>query len=444
MGSGDKIIWSEGLFVRPHHFQQQDRYFEHLVDARCGVVRAYGWGLLELALDPDLLALGQVAVARCRGILPDGTPFDVPAQEEAPLPLEVPGGTHDQTVYLGLPVRRPEGREVSGDDAPHVLARYLSREVELGDSSAEDGDQVRVQVGRLRLRLMLERDERAGYVCLAVTRIRQCEADRKVVLDEGFVPPCLAVSAHPKVGGIATEVVGMLRHRGEALASRVSASGRGGSAEIADFMLLQVVNRLEPLFGHLAAVDLLHPEALYRALVQTVGELATFTTTEKRPPALPPYRHDDMPGTFEPVMAAVRQSLTTVLEQNATALEMQERKYGVRVAALSDKALLKDAVFVLAVGADLSPEVIRKRFPEQVKVGPVEQIRQLVNLQLPGIGLRPMPVAPRQIPYHAGFTYFELDKGSEFWKQMEGSGGFAFHVAGQVPGLELEFWAIRG
>jgi type VI secretion system protein ImpJ len=101
-------------------------------------------------------------------------------------------------------------------------------------------------------------------------------------------------------------------------------------------------------------------------------------------------------------------------------------------------------VFVLAVGAELSPEVIRKRFPEQVKVGPVEQIRQLVNLQLPGIALRPMPVAPRQIPYHAGFTYFELDKGSEFWKQMEGSGGFAFHVAGQVPGLELEFWAIRG
>jgi len=143
-------------------------------------------------------------------------------------------------------------------------------------------------------------------------------------------------------------------------------------------------------------------------------------------------------------MAAVRECLTTVLEQTATPIQMEEKKYGVRVAPLAEKALLKEAVFVLAVRADVPAEAIRKRFPEQVKVGPVEQIRQLVNLQLPGIGLRPMPVAPRQIPYHAGSTYFELDKGSEYWKQLEASGGFAFHVAGNVPGLELEFWAIRG
>jgi len=79
----------------------------------------------------------------------------------------------------------------------------------------------------------------------------------------------------------------------------------------------------------------------------------------------------------------------------------------------------------------------------QVKVGPVEKIREMVNLSLPGISLRPLPVAPRQIPYHAGFTYFELDRASEFWKVMPTSGGFAFHVGGEFPGLELEFWAIK-
>jgi hypothetical protein len=39
------------------------------------------------------------------------------------------------------------------------------------------------------------------------------------------------------------------------------------------------------------------------------------------------------------------------------------------------------------------------RFGQQSKVGSVEHIRDLVNLQLPGIGLLPLPVAPRQIPY---------------------------------------------
>ncbi|MOA23878.1 hypothetical protein D3C78_1445280 [compost metagenome] len=55
-----------------------------------------------------------------------------------------------------------------------------------------------------------------------------------------------------------------------------------------------------------------------------------------------------------------------------------------------------------------------------------------------------MPVAPRQIPYHAGSNYFELDRGSDHWKQLNHSGGFAFYVAGQFPGLNLAFWAIRG
>jgi len=96
------------------------------------------------------------------------------------------------------------------------------------------------------------------------------------------------------------------------------------------------------------------------------------------------------------------------------------------------------------VRADVPAENLRSLFPQQAKVGSVEHIRDLVNLQLPGIALLPMPVAPRQLPYHAGSTYFELDRGSEHWKQLTNSGGFAFHIAGQFPGLNLAFWAIRG
>jgi type VI secretion system protein ImpJ len=73
----------------------------------------------------------------------------------------------------------------------------------------------------------------------------------------------------------------------------------------------------------------------------------------------------------------------------------------------------------------------------------VEKIRDLVNLQLPGIGLRPLPVAPRQLPFLAGYTYFELDRGSEYWQQLINSAGFAMHVAGNFPGLQMRFWAIR-
>src|SRR5690606_8718198 len=105
---------------------------------------------------------------------------------------------------------------------------------------------------------------------------------------------------------------GLLGHRAQALAGRVSASGRGGAAEIAEFLLLQAVNRYEPLAAHLAAQPGLHPEALYRFSIAMAGELATFTSATRRPAELPGYRHDDLKATFEPVMHALRESLGTV------------------------------------------------------------------------------------------------------------------------------------
>ena len=100
-------------------------------------------------------------------------------------------------------------------------------------------------------------------------------------------------------------------------------------------------------------------------------------------------------------------------------------------------------MFILAARADVPAEELRRRFPAQLKVGPVEKIRDLVNLQLPGVPVNAVPTAPRQIPYHAGFGYFELDQSNELWVQLKTSGGIAMHVAGEFPGLVLEFWAIR-
>jgi type VI secretion system protein ImpJ len=161
-------------------------------------------------------------------------------------------------------------------------------------------------------------------------------------------------------------------------------------------------------------------------------------------PSYPDYLHDDLEKSFAPLIADLRRSLSMVLHRSAVPIDLQDRKFGVRVAILSDHDLLKSASFVLAVNAKMSPEILRSRFPLQVKIGPVERIRDLVNLQLPGIPLRAMPVAPRQIPFHAGFNYFELERGGELWDQLERSGGMAMHIAGEFPGLELEFWGIKG
>src|SRR5690606_17133170 len=135
--------------------------------------------------------------------------------------------------------------------------------------------------------------------------------------------------------------------------------------------------------------------------------------------------------------------LSTVLEQHAVSIPLTDRGQGVSVAEVHDTDLLRTAGFVLAVNADMPSEILRRHFPAQVKIGPVERIRDLVHLQLPGIELQTMSVAPRQLPYNAGYTYYELDKNGDLWRQFERSGALALHLAGEFPGLHLEFWAIR-
>ena len=141
-------------------------------------------------------------------------------------------------------------------------------------------------------------------------------------------------------------------------------------------------------------------------------------------------------------MTELRRSLSTVLEQNAIQIELRDAGNGIRVATLADPELRDTAGFVLAVRADMPADSLRARFPAQAKLGPVERIRDLVQLQLPGITMRQLPVAPRQIPYHAGHTYFEIDKGSD----QEAAGTLrrsAFHFAGEFPSLDGVLGAVR-
>ncbi len=444
MGWDNKVVWGEGLFLQPQHLQQQERYFERLVRTSSAGMRPFAWGLSSLELDTDKLTLGKFALRSAAGILPDGTPFSLPGDADHPRPADLPEQVRNSVVYLLLPIRHPGGVETAPPEQIETVARFATAEHEATDTNAGYQSTATVPVGKLRLRYALEGEARAGFTAVGLVRIVEMRADRSVVLDEGFIPPVTACSASGVLAGFLNQLQGLLHHRAEALAGRVSEGSVRGAAEIADYLLLQLCNRYEPLVAHMASVaQQLHPEDFYRVCVSLAGELATFTETRKRPVTFPAYRHDDQQATWRPVIAALRQALSAVLEQTAVPIPLQERKFGIRVGPITDRSLVTDATWVLAVKAQLPAETLRRGFPNQVKIGPVEQIRELINVALPGIAVRALPVAPRQLPYYAGTSYFELERSGPYWAALARSGGIAIHVSGDVPGLEMECWAIR-
>jgi len=439
-----KVAWSQGMFVQPQHFQQQTRYVENLVRSRCSGIAPYDWGINEIRLDTDLLAQGKFAIEKCSGRFDDGTPFDISHAEDGPTVLDVPE-IQAVTVYLTLPLRRIGMIEIDTENSQEGLARYQTKEHDVRDSIDSNGSETPIQIAELKYRLALENENLGDYTTIAIARIIERNADGNIILDENFIPPCLSCKSATRIQRYMEELQKLMKHRADSLASRISDGGRGANStsEMADFLLLQTVNRYEPLLKHLSEAQDIHPESLYQFFLQIAGELTTFTKQNRRPSEYPAYQHTALQQTFTPLLDEMRSSLSAIMEQSAVQFDVQQKKFGIYVAPITDPALVKSGFFVLAAKASMTTDDLRRHLPQQAKIGPVEQIRDLVNMQLPGVSFRAMAAAPRQIPYHSGFTYFELDKNTDLWKQLTQSGGFAIHIGGDFPGLELEFWAIK-
>lgn len=442
MPFNNKVIWKEGMFIRAQHFQQNGRYFESFVRGRAAAMRSYGWGITDLRLNRDLLSTGRFAVERVAGVFEDGTPFLVPEEADHPPVLMISENTRNCIVYLTVPISQPGGYESDGS-LTDSNTKFAIAETDVADANVGHISTAPIMVGKLRLGYSLETNDRSGFQCIGLARIVEVRADNTVVLDESYVPPNLDVQISAFVSGLLTEIVGLLNHRGEAIAARLASGSTGTAAELIDTLMLQTMNRWQPLFEHLSTSSTVHPETVFVNMVSLAGELATLTSAERRARGFPIYRHDQLHPSFAPVIAALRQALSTVLEQSAMAIPLVEHRYGIRVAQVPDRSIYVKYSFVLAVKAAVTPDVLVRTFPGQVKIGPVEQIRELVQSALPGIMLRHMQGAPRQIPHHTGKAYFQFDRSSPLWRQVATSSGMALHVAGEYPGLELELWAIK-
>ena len=443
MSQNSKVVWSQGMFLLPHHFQQESRHVEYQLDMRLRGTGPHAWGFFELALDQGLLALGRVGISRASGILPDGTPFSIPTHDAQPLAFEVPNDMKSELLYLAVPLAREGVTQVDFDDAQaHELRRWRAGTEELRDHTNAADDPETVQTGALDLRLLRAKDAGDGYALLGTVRVLERRSDNQVVLDPLYIAPQTRIDASQQLSAHATLLHGLVHQRTRALAARMGQLSHGIS-EMADFLMLQALNRAEPVLRQHALAPNAHPKELYLDCIALAGELSTFTSDARFSTEYPAYRHEDLHATFVPVIADLRRMLSTVLERNAIQIELVDRSHGVRTAVFPDPELARSANFVLAVNAQMPAEQLRMRFPAQSKLGPSEKLRDLVNLQLPGVTLRSLPTAPRQLPFHAGFHYFELDRGGELWKQLERNGSLALHVGGDFPALELELWAIR-
>jgi len=445
--SRKRVLWSEGLFLQPQHFQQLERAFEALVDARMLGAISHPWGFTHLRLDESALQGGCIAIASARGLLPDGTPFAIPDEHDAPPPLEIAADAPPGEVHLALPRARAGVPEFSLDAAPVSPGlRFVGQIESVADAGAGRSEPIEMIVGQPNLRLLAHDAPRVGLCSLALARVVERRAGGAVALDPAHLPPALACRAVPRLQGLLGEAAQRVRQRAEALAARLhpALAAGAGAGEFGTLSMLQIVNRLDAALAHLLGLDLLHPEQFYATLAPAVAELATFSEgRQRRPPVLPAYAHGQLQQCFDPLMAALRDLLDEALHPHAVALALTQRAPGLYTARLDGAMRTDQSALILTARADLPAEELRRRLPAQVKIAAPERLRDLVRLHLPALPIEPLAAPPPRMPFLAGHLYFEVVLADALWPAIADAAVLALHLGGEFPGLQLGLWVLR-
>jgi len=112
-----KVVWAEGMYLAPHHFQAQNRYFEEAVHFATAGLWNDAYGLADYQLDTDAIRNGTVALLQARGIFEDGLAFDMPDSDPLPAAYsiveEFPPTASHLVLSLSVPRWVSDGRNCS-------------------------------------------------------------------------------------------------------------------------------------------------------------------------------------------------------------------------------------------------------------------------------------------------------------------------------------------
>ena len=104
--------------------------------------------------------------------------------------------------------------------------------------------------------------------------------------------------------------------------------------------------------------------------------------------------------------------------------------------------LFREAAFIIEVESAKPLTQVQQQFPELCKVGPNTRMSEIVNNNLPGIGLQHLPNPPRQIRVLSTNVYFRLERNSPLWREFSTAPAIGMHFAGDWPNMKLELWAV--
>lgn len=456
-----KVLWGEGLFLRPQHFQQQERYHEARLNQTARALHPYCWGVRTLTVDLDALRSDVLRIEDLSLLFPDGEVYRAPGGDLLPPQVrlgDLPPELQSVTYHAALPALRTHGENcLAGFDADDDVddgaddgggdLRFARHERETHDLYT-DAAEAPVTYLRKALRLVADDEALEAYESFPLLRLRRV-ATGGFEPDPGFMPPSLSIDA---VAGPGAGLHGQLARLMEKLLAKVAAlygdlrepsrnvvEIRGG--DVSSFWLLHTASAGYAALAHYLHHRELHPERLYGALLHLAGGLMTYSRSY-RLEDLPSYVHADPGPPFARLDGIIRDLLDTVISSRYFTIALHRDRPSYYHGALDSGRINAQTTLYLAVAADLPALRLVEAVPLQFKVGSPEDVDKFVLSALPGVKLVHAPQVPSAIPVRPDTCYFVLDARGALYEAMLKAQSISVYVPNGVRELRLELIAV--
>lgn len=442
----NRILWGEGMFLRPQHFQQQALFTEQAIAQLSHQIHAYPWGVRKVEIDIDALRAGQVCVNALELVYQDGVYVNAPGNE--PLPAarnlkDIAQAGTETLVFACLPTLNAFGGNSSAPNAATARpARFSSELVAIPDLYT-NALETEVTALRANVRILLAQENRDGHQCVPIARI--CKNATGVwTVDETYVPPLLGIEGSPSLKLMMRRLLDIMLVKSQALAGshreRVKSVVEYGTSDISSFWLLHTVNRTFPLLNHFARTGA-HPEALYALLAQLCGELMTFSSTLTLGD-IPAYDHDNLTQVFGKIDSILRDLLETVISNRYAMIPLINTKPSFFVGRLESERLVENVDFYLSVSSELPATQVLDTVPLKLKIGSPDDVEKILNSALPGVRIAHAAQTPSAIPVRVGNHYFVLEPQGQIFERMVKARSICIYVPQALLELKLELIAV--
>jgi type VI secretion system protein ImpJ len=448
-----KILWGEGLFLRPQHFQQQDQYHEERLHRTAALLHPYAWGIGALQVDRDALANDTLRLLELALRFPDGELYSAPGGDELPDAIDLgqlPQSVQTVTYHAALPGFKPYGANFSGrkpDGADGADAANAARFRQLDRDTPDLYTQAAsAQLTYLRktVRLVSDAEPLDAYVHVPVLRLRRA-ATGGFELDGSFVPPCLTIKSAPLLFLQLRRLLDALQAKVSALYGHHREPSRHviefRSGDMSSFWLLHTASTACATLAHYFHHPSLHPERLYEQLLSLAGSLMTFSKSWTLAD-LPPYQHADPGPAFATLHQIIRELLDTVISSKYFAIALSNERPSYHLGALDSGKINGQTTLYLGVAADMPALQLVEIVPLRFKIGAPEDVDKLVLSAMPGVRLVHAPQVPSAVPVRPDTYYFVLENRGVLYESMLKAQAISIYVPNGIRDLKLELIGI--